>query len=268
MSEIFKFHAGSKTFFIFKKHFIEGGSLYNTKLAAVIAQDDKDDNVFYDNANNDVYLNCSEEVLRKIADFTYEKQLDYLTSAPNYLGKNTLLRGGKNTDEINDSNTDNSNDTYDTNDINNSNDTDDSNASNVDDQYSWDSNEQSSQIESSINSLSNESPIIQQFEEDIIKSSNTSSDISDEEYKLEKMFKNIDTVASPPLPELDTNELLGGKTSQIENLVNTIHDNLNNELSTINSQIEKTTELNTDIEYNALFNTDTVSVKSKYIDIN
>ena len=192
MDQIFKFHAGSKTVIIFKKHFAEGGSLYNTKISGVINKKTSDDKIVYDGDHCNVYLDCTEDVLMKIANKTYETDELYFSKLKQAGGK--LLE---------------------------------------------------------------------------IELSEDSQDSHD----MEKLFQNIDTVASPT----NNNAMsYGGDNSEIDDLVNNIHDKLSNdddqysmkdilqilkEGAGNNTMVNTTTELKTDVEYNS-------RVKSQYLDLN
>ncbi len=116
---------------------------------------------------------------------------------------------------------------------------------------------------------------------------------------LEKMFDDIDTVSTPMNPEngsFNTDVLIGGDKTEIDKLVNTLHQKLNsnnsnqvinmlsndkniqniikgNKLEVTESPAmtlsfnENTTEVKTDTEYQNV-HSDSSGIKTKYIDIN
>lgn len=209
MDKVLRFHAGSKNMVVFRRHFIEDGSLAKTRIASVINGQLSDNRIVYDGSTNDVYLDCTEDVLTVIANKTFETNVNY------FLDSSELRQTGGN--------------------------------KLIDIQFSEDSKD---------------------------------SKDSDESQDMEKIFQNIDTVASPTNPNA---KLYGGDHSEIDNLVNNIHDKLSNEHKNDMEDILQilkdgckegggvkdtnaltaitTTELKTDIEQNGM-------IRSKYIDIN
>lgn len=77
MNNIIHFHAGSKSFIIFRRHFYDNGILSFTKIKDVL-EGKLDDKIIYD-GNNNVYIDCHNDILENIAKMTYENDIQYFT---------------------------------------------------------------------------------------------------------------------------------------------------------------------------------------------
>jgi hypothetical protein len=62
---IYLFYAGSKSYVVFAKHFMEGGRFHNTLLGQVLTMNITNESVF-DDKQGGVYLDCTEDTLERI----------------------------------------------------------------------------------------------------------------------------------------------------------------------------------------------------------
>lgn len=91
MNNIIHFHAGSKSFIIFRRHFYDNGILSFTKIKDVL-EGKLDDKIIYD-GNNNVYMDCHDDILESIAKMTYENDIQYFTKSTEALSG--ILSGGE-----------------------------------------------------------------------------------------------------------------------------------------------------------------------------